>query len=63
MTEKFSKQEIIDILCEYYSYTEDELLGRSLSQLKELLLQERKESSPDLNPNGRDFDAEDEDCF
>lgn len=59
-----TKKEIIKVLCEKYDYTPEELANSTYAELRKLFSEEKLEEENNLvdsHPNGRDFDAEDED--
>lgn len=56
-----NKQEIIEVLVSNYMQDEDEVKAMSKKDLKSLL--DDLEDESDMFPNGRDYDAEDEDGF
>ncbi len=60
------KENIIKILSEKYDYPPESLDSYTYDELRKLLSEEyaeEKNNEVDMYPNGRDFDAEDEDCF
>ncbi len=60
------KEEIIKLLCKKYEYTPVELADYDLPGLRKLLseeMREKKYSKVDDYPNGRDYDAEDEETL
>lgn len=61
--DNMTRKELLDTLCEEYGEDFDEIKYKRTETLRNLLREVCDDATSDLYPNGRDYDAEDEDFW